>query len=99
MKYIDIIILTNHGHDGLKPDEIETMVDICNILSKSPIECLKIMWEDDLKTAKEDGEKIKLSYLDEKNKEAYIYFKDGSYYHYEVSFATLASDTLKYRYL
>lgn len=96
MKHIDIIILTNHGHDGLKPNEMETMVDICNMLNKTPMECLKEMWEDDLRIAKEEGEKVKSSCLDEKNEEAYIYFKDGSYYHYEVSYATLVSDTLKY---
>lgn len=91
---INLIIVSPHGINT------ETEIYHCDAKDMTPIQCLKKMWEADLKYfSKNSGSKevnTNLSTFTEENEEAYLYFKDGSYYHYELSFASSITSFFKY---
>jgi hypothetical protein len=88
---INLIIITPHGIDT------ETEIYHCDAKDMTPIQSLKKMWERDLAYFK-DGKTINpdLTCFIEGNEEAYLYFKDGSYYHYELSYASSITNFFKY---
>lgn len=88
---INLIVITPHGIDT------ETEIYHCDAKDMTPIQCLKKIWERDLEYFKDN--KIVNSDLTcfiEGNEEAYLYFKDGSYYYYELSFASSVVDFFKH---
>ena len=77
------------------PHNIDTKIEVyyCNAKDKTPIQCLEQMWENDLSyfnrnTRSKKEVDMNLSAFIKENEEAYLYFKDGSYYHYQLSFAS-----------
>lgn len=84
---INIILVVPHG--------IDTKIKVyhCNAKDKTPIQCLEEMLKNDLNYFKRNTRckkevDMELSGFIKEKEEAYLYFKDGSYYHYQLSFAS-----------
>ena len=86
---VDLIVIIPHGIDA----EIE--IYHCDVENKTPIECLKEMWKKDLDSFDKRYLNICKTKFFEGNEEADIYFIDGTYYHYELSFACSLKNYLK----
>ena len=88
---INLIVITPHGIDT------ETEIYHCDARDMTPIQSLKKIWEIDLEYFKNDKTiNPDLTCFIEENEEAYLYFNNGSYYHYELSFASSVTSFFKY---
>lgn len=86
---VDLIVIIPHGIDA----EIE--IYHCDIENKTPIECLKEMWRKDLDSFDKRYLNLCQTKFYEENEIAYIKFIDGTYYRYELSFASSLKNYLK----